>query len=250
MRNEMILVAGVVAMLLMTGVAWAVAETAAAPAVEEQVLLADTFDNYEDAEVWEGGGAWKPKVNPACDLKFAIGKDYGREGKGLLFKHKRTSEEHKCKSGDLVCDLAILKGHPRFSVSLSYFTPPGAEHRGRVDLNIDEAGRGSMGFVMLSQQGITFIRKWDKKKNEYANLHFKPGQWHTVKIEVDQPNLKFRVTVDGSVVKGDWGEWAEFRAGAEFSADKPKSMRLHTAHNWPDSTRYFDDLKVCVPKEK
>jgi len=229
--------------------AWAQDASQTQEKPDEQIVFAENFEEVAETDNWNGGERWQARVDPACDTVFAVDKDYGKEGKGLEIRNTRTSEEHRCKWAVLSRSLEEVKGQEQFTVSFSYFVPSAkAPHRGRVDFNMTDPKGGFMFFIELGPTAVAFICAKDQAgKYQYARHNVKPAEWHTLNIEVDQKAQKFRVHVDGELVKADWGEWAICRNPRPLSPDRPKSIHFQAAHNWPSSVRRIDDIIVTVP---
>jgi len=222
------------------------------PKGEGKVIVLDDFEAYPVTDKWDGGGQWQITTQPGCDFTASIAKSEGREGKMLVLKNVRTSEERVCKWATVNRELTQTTGAAVFTLSLWYRVPSAqAADVGRVDMNLLEKGGPSMVFLVLDPYNVGFVYEDSKDGgNKWANHPAKPAAWHKVEMDVDQGQQKFRVRVDDQVVKGAWGEWAPFRYNKQFSPAKPKILSFHAAHNWPSSARWIDDVTLTLPEKK
>jgi len=223
-----------------------------------KTVLLEDFEAYAEADNWDGGGVWKIKVQDGVSGAIAIGKAYGKPGeggkesKGLLFRNTKVELPGRLKWVNVSRDLKEVIGAPVFTLHVSYLCPSGkAPHSGRVDLSMSEQGDGQILFISFAPSTV-FIYKDDtkNKKTLYARATSKAGEWHKVSIEVDHEKDKFRVSIDGEIVKGDWGEWANFRYDKTIEPQKLKSIRFNAGHTWPSSVRHIDDITITVPERR
>ena len=221
-----------------------------------KTVLLDDFEGYAETETWDGAGKWQIKIGEGVNAKIAIGKAYGKpledgtQSKGMLYQNTKVDREGRLLWVNASRQLPEVKDVPVFTIRFDYYVPkPPPAGSGRIDFGLSETG-GAGGYMFISiTKGMTFIYKDDvvNKKTLYEHADAKEGEWHTVSVEVDQNQDKFRVSLDGEIVKGDWGEWANFRYDKTLSPEKPKSISINTAHTWPDSTHYIDNISILIP---
>lgn len=226
-----------------------------APVPNEKTAYAANFDVFPDNPKWAGDDGWKVEVPSGADFTAAIGKAFGKEGKGLLLQNKQVKDSKAWfwvrRRLDEVLD------QPRFAISFDLLVALEEEGvGGRLDVGLTEAG-SSAAPISLAMEGarIMFVGKEPKADEaggtrgslEFAQAKVEKGQWHHVRIEVDQDQGRFRVLLDEAPVCLQGEEWFPFRKEQVLSPSKPKTLYFSVAAGWASSTRQIDGLVVSVP---
>ena len=226
-----------------------------APVTGETTAYTANFDAFPDSPKWAGDDGWKIEVPSGADFTAAIGKAYGKEGKGLLLQNKQVKDAKVWSYVRRRLDEVL--NQPRFAISFDFFVAPDEEGvGGRLDVGLTEAG-SSAAPVSLAMEGgrILFVGREPKADEaggtkgslEFGQAKVEKGQWHHVRIEVDQDKGCFRVLLDAAPVSQQKEEWFPFRKEQALSPSRAKTLAFSVAAAWLTSTRHIDNLVVSVP---